>query len=499
MVECIAPVLSTGLLPKADDLEKSKGGDARNQGHWARQPEQQQQQPHNHSTNAMTSQISSGSGLTMDACGPMHGMGTTAGFKAFAPAGGARRGPSDEAKVCTVVAASALFLAALSSAIEPQYYRGHGDEYHSGGEFGSDQRQHDRLEVAKAPAAAPGGGLVLPALAAALLLVLGVATAVLRRRASAALLRETKKLAEAEAYRKTELLKLRQARLVREQQVADAKLETVRLRAAAVTLQRGWREGKERTRTVHLSDGHAEARRRLQAKQDEQSRDAAAKKTRRSLRSAAAGCAKQQWSSHSLDLPPRFAPCGDAMARPTLRLQEAATVGSTEGQALLDTGNSGHTLIRRSFARSVDLIDESGLPRMLSGSAVRHVTVRGVVADAEEECVLIPAVVFSIGGLEVRSDILVTENERLGCDLLVSIDDIDKLVAQGADFQPTRSEVLPEVKHTPVSGFDRPGVRLGAAGEAASVQPHLSAAELRARRVEKMSRVSAMSSRGDVG
>ena len=495
MVECIAPVLSTGLLPKADDLEKSKG-DARNQGHWARQPEQQQQQPHNHSTNAMTSQISSGSGLTMDACGPMHGMGTTAGFKAFAPAGGARRGPSDEAKVCTVVAASALFLAALSSAIEPQYYRGHGDEYHSGGEFGSDQRQHDRLEVAKAPAAAPGGGLVLPALAAALLLVLGVATAVLRRRASAALLRETKKLAEAEAYRKTELLKLRQARLVREQQVADAKLETVRLRAAAVTLQRGWREGKERTRAVHLSDGHAEVMRRLQSKHDEQSRDAAAK-AGRSLRGAS--FAKQQWSEHSLDLPPRFVPCGDATAGPTLRLHEAVTVGAAEGQALLDTGNGGHTLIRQSFAQSVDLIDEAGLPRMLSGSAVRHVTVRGVVADAEEECVLIPAVVFSIGGLEVRSDILVTENERLGCDLLVSIDDIDKLVAQGADFQPTRSEVLPEVKHTPVSGFDRPGVRLGAAGEAASVQPHLSAAELRARRVEKMSRVSAMSSRGDVG
>jgi len=188
--------------------------------------------------------------------------------------------------------------------------------------------------------------------------------------------------------------------------------------------------------------------------------------------------AKQQWSEHSLDLPPRFVPCGDATAGPTLRLHEAVTVGAAEGHALLDTGNGGHTLIRRSFAQSVDLIDEAGLPRMLSGSAVRHVTVRGVVADAEEECVLIPAVVFSIGGLEVRSDILITENERLGCDLLVSIDDIDKLVAQGADFQPTRSEVMPaEVKHRPVSGFDRPGVRLGAVGEAASVRP--SAAELR--------------------
>ena len=448
----------------------------------------------------MTSQISSGSGLTMDACGPMHGMGGTAGFKAFAPAGGARR-PSDEAKACTAVAASALFLAALSSAIEPRYYHSyHVDEYHSGGEFGSDQRQHDEaLAVAKAPGLADCyrkvsqivcSGLVLPALAAPfaaalLLLVLGVATATLRWRGAAS--RHTNKLAEAEAYRKTELLKLRQARLVREQQAADAKHETLRLRAAAVTLQAGWREGKERTRAVHLSDGHAEAMRRLQSKHDEQSRDAAAK-AGRSLRSATAGSAKQQWSEHSLDLPPRFVPCGDATARPTLRLHEAVTVGSTEGQALLDTGNGGHTLIRRSFAQSVDLINEAGLPRMLSGSAVRHVTVRGVVADAEEECVLIPAVVFSIGGLEVRSDILITENERLGCDLLVSIDDIDKLVAQGADFQPTRSEVLPEVKHRPVSGFDRPGVRLGAAGEG----PQPSTAELPARRVEKMSRVSAM-------
>ena len=38
------------------------------------------------------------------------------------------------------------------------------------------------------------------------------------------------------------------------------------------------------------------------------------------------------------------------------------------------------------------------------------------VANAEEECALLPAVAFSIGGLEVRSDILVTENENLGCE-----------------------------------------------------------------------------------
>jgi hypothetical protein len=434
----------------------------------------------------MTSQSSSGSGLTMDACGPMHGMGGAAGFKAIAPAGGARRRPSDEAKACTAVAASALFLAALSSAIEPRYYHSdHGGEYHSGGGFDPDQRQHD--ETLEAPGSGLVLSLVLPPLAAALVL-LALEAAALWRRATAAASRNTNKLAEAEAYRKTELLKLRQARLVREQLAADAKHETLRLRAAAVTLQAGWREGKERTRAVHLSDGHAEVMRRLQSKHDEQSRDAAAK-AGRSLRGAS--FAKQQWSEHSLDLPPRFVPCGDATAGPTLRLHEAVTVGAAEGQALLDTGNGGHTLIRRSFAQSVDLIDEAGLPRMLSGSAVRHVTVRGVVADAEEECVLIPAVVFSIGGLEVRSDILITENERLGCDLLVSIDDIDKLVAQGAGFQPTRSEVMPaEVRHQPVSGFDRPGVRLGAASEAASVRP--SAAELRARRVEKMSRVSAM-------
>ena len=59
------------------------------------------------------------------------------------------------------------------------------------------------------------------------------------------------------------------------------------------------------------------------------------------------------------------------------------------GRALLDTGNGAHTIITRSFAERLDLIDSAGLPRMLAGSA-RHVTARGVVAGAEEEQWVLP-------------------------------------------------------------------------------------------------------------
>ena len=86
--------------------------------------------------------------LTMNVYGPMHGMGGRAAFKKFAPAD-ARRSPADEEKACTAVAASALFLGLLSSAIEPRHYD--GGKYHSG------QRQHNEPASSSARAALKAG------------------------------------------------------------------------------------------------------------------------------------------------------------------------------------------------------------------------------------------------------------------------------------------------------------------------------------------------------
>ena len=114
------------------------------------------------------------------------------------------------------------------------------------------------------------------------------------------------------------------------------------------------------------------------------------------------------------------------------------------GRALLDTGNGAHTIITRSFAERLDLIDSAGLPRMLAGSA-RHVTARGVVAGAEEEQWVLPRVKFEIGGITLTSDMTVGADGGIegdgghGPDVLVSMGDIQALVAMGADFSPVRT------------------------------------------------------------
>jgi hypothetical protein len=61
-------------------------------------------------------------------------------------------------------------------------------------------------------------------------------------------------------------------------------------------------------------------------------------------------------------------------------------------QALLDTGNGNLTVITRGLAERLALVDRAGMPRQVPGAAVRQVTVRGVVAHAEEQQVVLPSV-----------------------------------------------------------------------------------------------------------
>ena len=366
---------------------------------------------------------------TMQCCGPMSGMGGSAGFTKVAPS---EDGCvlSDNAKFATAAIGGTLFLSALSSATPDYPY-----EY-TRVEQVFEQIFDEQLPAASAP--------VTVLLASVLALAVAALALRQRQRRAAATAKGSAKLLALEAYRVEQVQQMRRDRLVRERAAAAVKMELLRRRDAAVTLQRGYAAKLQRARAVRLAAPCAAARTQLQHKY-------------------APSSEKHTWRSALHDLPSRYMPsAADARVRPTLRLHEVAVVGeSAEGQALLDTGNAGHTLITRSFAERADLIDPSGLPCMLTGSAVRYVTVRGVVPGAEEECVVVPSVSISIGGLELRSDIAVTENETLGCALLVSITDIDCLVEMGAVFQPTRHEIVP-VQAAPACGFELRGEELGA-------------------------------------
>ena len=111
------------------------------------------------------------------------------------------------------------------------------------------------------------------------------------------------------------------------------------------------------------------------------------------------------------------------------------------GKAHLDTGNASLTLMTHEFAQSLGLIDEHGLPFLVSGSAVERIKTQGVVKGVFEENVVCPAVTFSIKGVEVTTKVAVSPPAGLGqrghrWDLLVCMDDIMKFEQYGASFRP---------------------------------------------------------------
>ena len=144
---------------------------------------------------------------------------------------------------------------------------------------------------------------------------------------------------------------------------------------------------------------------------------------------------------------PRYVPPPEDVGPIVLGLRETAVVQGlggleAEGRALLDTGNGGATMMSREFAESLWLVDEDGFPRMIDRRHVQIVQVNGVVEDAVDQCVVVPAVTFSFLGIEITSSVHVPMRPpaRTGSiwqtmDLLVSMNDIQKLERCGAMFR----------------------------------------------------------------
>jgi hypothetical protein len=97
----------------------------------------------------------------------------------------------------------------------------------------------------------------------------------------------------------------------------------------------------------------------------------------------------------------------------------------------------------RSFAQGTGLVDADGLPWGLSGRSLRFIESNGIVIGATEQHVVVPAVTYSIGGIEITSDVSVPTSDQVNIgiwahmDVLVSMNDIYKLEARGAAFRPT--------------------------------------------------------------
>ncbi|KAK9816912.1 hypothetical protein WJX72_007010 [[Myrmecia] bisecta] len=100
-----------------------------------------------------------------------------------------------------------------------------------------------------------------------------------------------------------------------------------------------------------------------------------------------------------------------------------------KAQAVLDTGNAGHTLITVYFARRLGLVDAAGMPRE-SGS--RTIQVQGVVAGASER-VHTMHITYILKGKKIHCIAGVTE-ARFGCDLLISRREIMEFEADGYRF-----------------------------------------------------------------
>lgn len=130
--------------------------------------------------------------------------------------------------------------------------------------------------------------------------------------------------------------------------------------------------------------------------------------------------------------PSRYVPVGGEN-QPDLRLQtnESALVLDSglvghRATAVLDTGNAGHTLITRSFARQLALVDVHGNPTQAYSRTIR---VQGVVAGAFEMIKTLN-ITYEIKGKKMHITAGLTE-ARLGCDLLISRREIAEFESDG--------------------------------------------------------------------
>lgn len=130
--------------------------------------------------------------------------------------------------------------------------------------------------------------------------------------------------------------------------------------------------------------------------------------------------------------PARYVPAGgENQADLRLQTHEVAQVFDSglvghRGAAILDTGNAGCTLITRSFARQLGLVDMHGNPTQAYS---RQIRVQGVVAGAFEMIKTLN-ISYEIKGKKMHIVAGLTE-ARLGCDLLISRQDIIQFEADG--------------------------------------------------------------------
>ncbi|KAL3163201.1 hypothetical protein ABBQ32_009604 [Trebouxia sp. C0010 RCD-2024] len=130
--------------------------------------------------------------------------------------------------------------------------------------------------------------------------------------------------------------------------------------------------------------------------------------------------------------PARYMPAGGE-SQPDLRLQthevvqvlDSGLVGH-RGAAVLDTGNAGCTLITKSFARQLGLVDMHGNPTQAYS---RTIKVQGVVAGAFE-LIKTLNITYDIKGKRMHIVAGLTD-ARLGCDLLISRREIAEFESDG--------------------------------------------------------------------
>lgn len=147
--------------------------------------------------------------------------------------------------------------------------------------------------------------------------------------------------------------------------------------------------------------------------------------------------------SADLSDPPRHSlPSGMELQPTILGLRESATIRGPSGNettmaALLDTGNSARTLIPRSLAESLSLVDDCGCPWMMPISTVNFETVFGI--GGATRCVVVPRVTFSVREITITSDVdvqLEPTTATFQNEVVISMNDIRKLEALGAEFRP---------------------------------------------------------------